>query len=72
LADVKWPTLFTLVAHWGLSLPIGYLLAFELEMNEIGIWFGFVAGLSTVSVLLIARFLSISKHMKEDAVPTAP
>ena len=42
---------------------LGYLLAFNLEMDAIGIWFGLLAGLTVSAVLLTARFYFLIKKL---------
>lgn len=64
ITDVNIPTWITMFAYWGLSLPLGYLLAFTLEMDAIGIWFGLLAGLTASAVLLTIRFYYLIKKMK--------
>lgn len=64
ISDVNIPTWITMFAYWGLSLPLGYLLAFNLEMDAIGIWFGLLAGLTASAVLLTVRFYYLIKKMK--------
>lgn len=67
LEDVKIPTLVTLIAYWVLGLPLGYFFAFQLQMGEVGIWYGLLIGLSITAVLLFYRFhiLSKKKILKE-------
>lgn len=60
MADVKIPTLITLVAYWILALPIGYILGFSLKMGAFGIWIGLLAGLTIAAVLLYVRFNKLS------------
>jgi len=47
-------------------LPLGYLLAFILEMDAMGIWFGLLAGLTVSAVLLTVRFYFLIKKIKLD------
>ncbi len=63
LEDVKFPTLITLVAYWVIGLPLGYFLAFQLEMGEKGIWYGLLIGLSVTAVVLFYRFYKLSNRM---------
>jgi MATE family multidrug resistance protein len=56
LGDVRFPTIITLLAYWGLGLPIGYLLGIYLDFGVQGIWWGLLIGLLTASVLLFFRF----------------
>ncbi len=73
LSDVKVPTLVTLVAYWVIGLPLGYLLAFPLGMNEIGIWVGLLTGLSITAVLLLHRFQQLSlRLLKITPTPALP
>ncbi|MEB2780627.1 MATE family efflux transporter [Algoriphagus sp. C2-6-M1] len=70
LEDVKFPTVITLVAYWVIGLPLGYFLAFELEMAEKGIWYGLLIGLSITAVVLFYRFNKLSKRMIAANSPT--
>lgn len=60
MADVKIPTLITLVAYWILALPVGYVLGFSLNMGASGIWIGLLTGLTIAAVLLYIRFNKLS------------
>lgn len=59
--DVKIPTLITLIAYWGLALPIGYVLAFHTKLGPVGIWIGLALGLGFAAVMLRRRFFEIIK-----------
>ena len=63
MADVKIPTLITLVAYWILALPLGYIFGFTLNMGAFGIWIGLLVGLTIAAVLLYIRFDKLS-HLK--------
>ena len=56
LKDTRIPMLFTLVAYWGVGLPLAWTLGFVLEWGARGTWVGLIAGLSTAAVLLVLRF----------------
>ena len=56
LKDTRIPMLFTLVAYWGIGLPLAWTLGIALEWGARGTWIGLIAGLSTAAVLLFARF----------------
>jgi MATE family multidrug resistance protein len=66
ISDVNIPTWITMFAYWVISLPLGYLLAFTLEMDAMGIWFGLLAGLTVSAVLLTVRFYFLIKKIKLD------
>lgn len=62
LEDVKVPTLVTFMAYWGLGLPLGYYLAFNLGFAEKGIWIGLLIGLTLTAGMLLYRFNQLSKR----------
>lgn len=66
ISDVNVPTWITMFAYWGLSLPLGYFLAFNLKMDAIGIWIGLLAGLTASAVLLTLRFYFLIKKMRHE------
>jgi MATE family multidrug resistance protein len=45
-----------LIGYWSLGLPIGLILAFKGGMGPLGIWWGFVVGLTSTAALLTLRF----------------
>ncbi|NVK50646.1 MAG: MATE family efflux transporter [Cyclobacteriaceae bacterium] len=61
MEDVRFPTWLTFVAYWIIGLPLGYFLAFELNMRERGIWYGLLIGLSMTAILLFYRFFKLSQ-----------
>jgi MATE family multidrug resistance protein len=63
IRDVKIPTAITLIAYWGIGLPVSYILAFPFQMNILGIWYGLFLGLTSAAVLLFLRFSFISKRI---------
>ena len=62
LKDARVPMLITGLAYWGVGLPVGWFLAFGMHMQTIGMWGGLVAGLSVAAILLLARFLVLSRR----------
>ena len=63
IQDVVIPTWITLLSYWGISIPLGCVLAFPLEMGVTGMWYGFVVSLLVASVLLTGRFWKLSGRM---------
>jgi MATE family multidrug resistance protein len=45
--------LFNLLGFYGLALPLGWWLGFELGLGVRGLWWGLASGLATVAVLLV-------------------
>ncbi|HET8573521.1 MAG TPA: MATE family efflux transporter [Edaphocola sp.] len=62
IKDVRIPTFFVALAYWIVGLPIGCLLAFYFQMKAMGIWIGFIIGLTISALLLSSRFLKISRR----------
>ncbi|MDY0388873.1 MAG: MATE family efflux transporter, partial [Methanolobus sp.] len=63
LADVKIPLLQSLFSYYFVSLPMGYLFGFTLNMGAIGVWIGLLLGLAFASALFLYRFNSLSKKL---------
>lgn len=64
LTDVNVPTFITLIAYWGVALPLSYLLAFTFKMDVVGVWIALSAGLTFSAVFLTIRFYQLSKRAK--------
>ncbi len=56
LKDTRVPMLITVLAYWGIGMPVGWYLTFSLDMGARGMWIGLIAGLSAAAVLLFLRF----------------
>lgn len=57
-----------LVGHYAIGLPISLALGFGAGMGARGLWWGLSAGLSVTAVLLIARFLHITRAAAAPAI----
>ncbi|MDB5363615.1 MAG: family efflux transporter [Rhodospirillales bacterium] len=57
--DTRVPMLLGAVGYWGLGMTLGAGLAFWVGLGPVGLWWGFVCGLSTVSLLLCLRFRAL-------------
>lgn len=60
--DTKIPLIITAIAYWLVGFPIGYYLAEVLNYQAKGYWMGLIAGLSTAAVLLLYRWVVLSRH----------
>jgi multidrug resistance protein, MATE family len=58
--DTKFAFLANVIGHWLLGFPVALLLGFSMRMGIVGLWWGFVAGLSAVAVMLVVRFERLS------------
>jgi len=61
MSDVKVPTIITLIAYWGLAIPMSYLLGFTLGFGPEGIWYGLLIGLTAAALALFVRFKRLAK-----------
>jgi len=57
--DTRVPMLLGAIGYWGLGMTAGVALAFWVGLGPVGLWWGFVSGLSTVSILLTLRFRAL-------------
>jgi multidrug resistance protein, MATE family len=64
LADAKVPTIIAFVAYILVSLPISYIAAFVWNWREIGIWSGYLVGLSIASTFFFIRFMQRSRTIE--------
>jgi MATE family multidrug resistance protein len=46
-----------IVGYWLVGLPVAYVLGFIVNWKGIGIWIGLAAGLASVAVVLVTRFV---------------
>jgi MATE family multidrug resistance protein len=60
---VKVPSLLIFVAYWVIALPLGYWLAFPLQLGPEGIWYGLLIGLTVTAFAMLIRFQLLSKKM---------
>lgn len=56
ITDVKVPMLIAIVSYMIICLSVGLVLAFPFEMGAVGIWIGFVVGLTVAAICLHTRF----------------
>ncbi|MEQ8715228.1 MAG: MATE family efflux transporter [Cyclobacteriaceae bacterium] len=63
LADVKIPTIVTMVAYWFIAIPVGYVLGITLDMGSIGIWIGLLIGLTLAAIAHLWRFQNLTRRL---------
>jgi MATE family multidrug resistance protein len=73
LKDTKVPMWITLVAYWGLGLPLGVTFGLVLGGGPQALWIGLIAGLIVAAILLNTRFVFLTrklmaKNVRPDAV----
>jgi MATE family multidrug resistance protein len=60
--DTTLPMLFTVLAYWGVGMPLGYALTFHAGLGAAGMWIGLIAGLTVAAALLLARFTRLARR----------
>jgi MATE family multidrug resistance protein len=67
LKDARVPMILALISYWPIGLALAWIMAFPLGLGGRGIWFGFLIGLSTASILLTGRFYLMVKREMQTA-----
>lgn len=62
MKDTRMPMLITVLAYWGLGMPMGYWLGIVRGEGAAGMWVGLIVGLTAAAVLLTWRFHVLSKR----------
>ena len=57
LKDVKITMYVAILAYLVINLPLGYVMAFVVELGAPGVWMGFIGGLSVAAILFRIRYL---------------
>jgi MATE family multidrug resistance protein len=58
LGDTAYPAGVSMLAYWGVALPLGWVLAFPAGMGPAGVWFGVTGALALAAALLVARLIA--------------
>ena len=64
IKDVKTPTIYIAIAYWVVGIPLGCLMAFTFKMGAVGMWIGFVGGLTFSSMFLNRRFFKMLRRKR--------
>jgi MATE family multidrug resistance protein len=67
LKDTAIPMVITLVAYWGLGLPLGVMLGLVRNGGPQSLWIGLIAGLVAAALLLNARFVLLTRKLMANA-----
>lgn len=68
LQDVKIPSVYTFIAYWVFTIPLGYFLCVTMKMGALGMWIALGLGLTASACMLVVRFLNLStKRIKQNA-----
>lgn len=67
MLDSHWPTRVSLLAYWGLAVPLAWLCGIALGFGLVGVWAGFGIGLAVAGAMLLRRFLALTRPVTDDA-----
>ena len=56
MSDTRVPMIIAVVSYWVVGLPVGYVLAFPLDLGAQGIWWGLASGLAAAAVMMNVRY----------------
>ena len=65
VGDTRTPMLLNLAAHWGLGLPVGYVLCFREGWGVVGLWVGLSVGLISVGAALLVVWRRRVRQLRE-------
>ncbi|MGM9805508.1 MAG: MATE family efflux transporter [Candidatus Aphodosoma sp.] len=66
LKDVQVTMYVAFLAYIVINLPLGYLMAFVAGVGPVGIWIGFIGGLSVAALLFRIRYLYDFRRIRRD------
>jgi len=64
LADTRVPMLVSVIGFWCIGIPVSLWLGFARDLGAPGLWWGFVAALAMVAIILLVRL----KHLERREV----
>jgi MATE family multidrug resistance protein len=62
LGETRFTLIANFVGHWLVAFPAALIFGFGMGLGVAGLWWGLALGLSTVAILLVARFLRASSR----------
>ncbi len=63
IGDTRAPMAINLLGFWLIGMPVSVVVGFSAGLGPAGLWWGLVAGLGSVAVLLVAR---VRHHLRRD------
>lgn len=63
MGDIKFPTVITFASYWLVGITTAYVFGFWFNLKTSGVWIGLSIGLGSAAVLLLWRFLYLSRRL---------
>jgi len=63
LKDTRVPMYVTVLAYWGLGMPLGVWFGVHRGLGAPGLWLGLILGLSVAAALLTWRFWRLARRV---------
>ncbi|MDQ0454556.1 MATE family efflux transporter [Rhizobium paknamense] len=68
LKDARVPMILALISYWPIGFLLAWVMGFPLGLGGVGVWYGFLIGLTSAAALLLGRFhLLLKKEMRGSA-----
>ena len=65
LKDTRVPLVLNALIYWGLGFTLAYVLGVVLDYGAVGIWLGLATALLMAGILLIARFVVVTRRIRD-------
>ena len=69
MEDTFIPLCLAASGYWAVGALSGYLMAFHWDYGAEGIWVGLAFGLTVTAVMMVSRFLILSKRLTQRQLP---
>ncbi len=67
LKDARIPAILALISYWPIGFALAWTMAFPLGFGGVGVWSGFVVGLTAAAIMLTTRFYRLVKREMQTA-----
>lgn len=69
MSDTAWPAMVSMLAHWGVSLPLAWVLSVTLGLGPAWVWGGWILAQGGAGLALLLRFLARTRGARLSPTP---
>lgn len=69
ITDVKRPMIYAFVAYIGIAIPVGLFFTYTIHLGAVGMWIGFIVGLSCAAAFFHIRFRRLMQRNYINSTP---